>query len=104
MTSTQFTAEGDRRRQLLVLRVVSSLLANREVRLLAMNSDLSADQLGAELDAVGAALREIPHRAWEEFAEHVDLRPVPGADPLALETVVPLWTESGAASRGLVSS
>ncbi|WP_109474666.1 DUF7668 domain-containing protein [Ornithinimicrobium cavernae] len=91
---------GERSRQLLVLRMVSSLLANREVGLLAMSSDLSADQLRGELEAVGAPLREIPHGAWEEFADRVELRPVPGAALPTLETVVPLWTESGGASRG----
>ncbi len=88
----------DRNDQML-LRVAASLLANRELTSLARSSDLSADHLRRELDAVGPSLCEVPRDMWDQYVHRVELHPVPGADPAASETVVPLWTEEGVATR-----
>lgn len=87
-------------RQQLVLRVAATLLAHHDVDLLALrHSALSAEELQRELDAAGETLVAMPNDAWQRFVSQLELHPVPGSDPPALEAWVPLWTNHGPAGR-----
>ena len=80
--------------------VIGALSAG-ELSLVTGRGGLSAEQLRDGLVGVEDRLRPYPDALWSWLDEHLVLVAVEGTSPVEHETVVPLWTDEGAARRGL---
>ncbi|GGK79103.1 hypothetical protein GCM10011509_29550 [Ornithinimicrobium pekingense] len=80
--------------------VVGALSAG-ELSLVAGRGGLSVDQLREGLVGCEDRLRPYPDALWSWLDELLALVPVEGTRPVEHETVVPLWTDEGAAQLGL---
>lgn len=80
---------------------VMGLLAAGEVAMVAERGGLDEEDLRRGLVAYEGQLRPYPDQFWSWLDERCVLAPVPGATGAEHEVVVPLWTDTGPADRGL---
>ena len=80
--------------------VIGALSAG-ELSLVTGRDGLGLDELRDGLVGLEGRLRPYPDALWSWLDEHLILLAVEGTSPVEHETVVPVWTDEGAARRGL---